>query len=152
VEHLDVVALGVQADGLEAALAPADLDGVPVLAQERDLLAAQLLPLVASAVPIPLLGECVGCKQSPAQHCCGKRYCCILPCHWSFSVKGRTGDRLGSCMPVGLERGVAPALFPLQGRPVRARKARKPVTLRRREPPCPRSRFCCCPATASGPR
>ena len=49
IEHLDVGAAHVQANGLEATFAPADADEVAILAEQRDLLAAQLLPVDAPA-------------------------------------------------------------------------------------------------------
>src|SRR5581483_5467263 len=45
IQHLDVGAAYVQADGLEAAFAATDADGVAILAEERHLLAAELDPL-----------------------------------------------------------------------------------------------------------
>src|SRR5262249_53259041 len=56
VEHLHVVALGLQANGLEAALAPAHPDAVSIGTDEVDLLASKIDPSVA----IPPLGLRVG--------------------------------------------------------------------------------------------
>jgi hypothetical protein len=49
VEHLDVGTAHVQPDRLEAALAAPDPDRIAVLAEERNILAAQLDPVATTA-------------------------------------------------------------------------------------------------------
>jgi hypothetical protein len=57
VEHLDVIAARSQLDGLEAALASADLDRVAILADERNLLAAEFYPFAVAPLSKRVTGR-----------------------------------------------------------------------------------------------
>ena len=69
VQYLDVVSSGSQANCFEPAVTSADLDRVAVPATERNLLASELNPLIATsaiAVAIASLGHCIGHQQPRA--------------------------------------------------------------------------------------
>jgi hypothetical protein len=69
VQYLDVVSSGSQANCFEPAFTPPDPDRVAVPATERNLLASELHPLIATsaiAVTIASLGHGIGHEQSSA--------------------------------------------------------------------------------------